>query len=191
MSGVTLHEIRRDVVRGGDLWLLMLAGLAAGGGVIFFRVVVLWGWRRRWTGFHPPSPGGQAEMTVLGDYRGRRSGLHHRASLSGSAGHFGRTHRGAACAGAGAGRKKDRDRGGETGGMSFTSGRIAGHVRDGLDDTLAGQPVASEDAGAGGTAADAAVAAGFVLNVVEPHLNGPLGDVPDPRAARRGRRRPS
>ncbi len=31
---------------------------------------------------------------------------------------------------------------------------------------------------AGGTAADAAVAAGFVLNVVEPHLNGPLGEVP-------------
>jgi gamma-glutamyltranspeptidase/glutathione hydrolase len=30
----------------------------------------------------------------------------------------------------------------------------------------------------GGTAADAAVAAGFALNVVEPHLCGPLGDLP-------------
>ena len=30
----------------------------------------------------------------------------------------------------------------------------------------------------GGTAFDAAVAMGFVLNVVEPHLNGPLGDLP-------------
>ncbi|OAN73981.1 gamma-glutamyltransferase [Jannaschia sp. EhC01] len=30
----------------------------------------------------------------------------------------------------------------------------------------------------GGSAADAAAAAGFVLNVVEPHLNGPLGDMP-------------
>jgi len=31
---------------------------------------------------------------------------------------------------------------------------------------------------ANGTAYDAAVAASFVLNVVEPHLNGPLGDMP-------------
>ena len=31
---------------------------------------------------------------------------------------------------------------------------------------------------AGGTAADAACAAGFTLYVVEPHLNGPLGDMP-------------
>ncbi|MEM9047478.1 MAG: gamma-glutamyltransferase [Pseudomonadota bacterium] len=31
---------------------------------------------------------------------------------------------------------------------------------------------------AGGTAFDAAAGMGFVLNVVEPHLNGPLGDMP-------------
>ncbi len=31
---------------------------------------------------------------------------------------------------------------------------------------------------AGGTAFDAAVGMGFTLNVVEPHLNGPLGDMP-------------
>ena len=31
---------------------------------------------------------------------------------------------------------------------------------------------------AGGTAADAAAACGFCLQVVEPHLNGPLGDMP-------------
>ena len=31
---------------------------------------------------------------------------------------------------------------------------------------------------AGGTAFDAAAGMGFVLHVVEPHLNGPLGDMP-------------
>ena len=30
----------------------------------------------------------------------------------------------------------------------------------------------------GGTAFDAAAGMGFVLHVIEPHLNGPLGDMP-------------
>src|SRR6478735_8025158 len=38
----------------------------------------------------------------------------------------------------------------------------------------------------GGNAFDAAVAAGFVLHVVEPHLNGPAGEVPMILAPRDG-----
>jgi gamma-glutamyltranspeptidase / glutathione hydrolase len=44
----------------------------------------------------------------------------------------------------------------------------------------------------GGNAFDAAVAAGFTLQVVEPHLNGPGGDLPALLCSRRkGRRRGS
>lgn len=39
----------------------------------------------------------------------------------------------------------------------------------------------------GGRAADAPVAMGFVLNVLEPHLDGPLGDLPVLVARRRCR----
>ena len=50
--------------------------------------------------------------------------------------------------------------------------------------TAAGMAVLEAD----GTAFDAAVAAGLVLQVVEPHMNGLGGEVPDRSAARGGRR---
>ena len=58
--GVTLYEIRRDIVAG--IWfVLMLAVLAAG----FTEIVVLLGLAEPVNGFLAFAPGGQAEMTVL------------------------------------------------------------------------------------------------------------------------------
>lgn len=58
--GVTLVEIRRDVVA-GIAFVIVLAGLAA----IFTEVVVLLGLAPPVDGFLAFAPGGQAEMTVL------------------------------------------------------------------------------------------------------------------------------
>ncbi|MDU8945428.1 AbrB family transcriptional regulator [Rhodophyticola sp. MJ-SS7] len=58
--GVTLYELRRDVVA-GIFFVLLLAVLAA----IFTEVVVLLGLARPVEGFLAFAPGGQAEMTVL------------------------------------------------------------------------------------------------------------------------------
>lgn len=58
--GVTMHEIRRDVLAG--IWfVLMLAALAAG----FTEIVVFFGLSDPVDGFLAFAPGGQAEMTVL------------------------------------------------------------------------------------------------------------------------------
>ena len=58
--GVTLHELRRDVLA-GVVFVLMLAMLAAG----FTEIVVLLGLAPPVDGFLAFAPGGQAEMTVL------------------------------------------------------------------------------------------------------------------------------
>ena len=58
--GVTLHELRRDVMAG--IWFVaMLAVLAA----LFTEIVVAFGLARPVDGFLAFAPGGQAEMTVL------------------------------------------------------------------------------------------------------------------------------
>jgi len=58
--GVTLYELRRDVLA-GVVFVLMLAVLAAG----FTEIVVLLGLAPAVDGFLAFAPGGQAEMTVL------------------------------------------------------------------------------------------------------------------------------
>ncbi len=58
--GVTLLEVRRDVVA-GIFYVLVLAGLAA----VFTEIVVLGGLANPLEGFLAFAPGGQAEMTVL------------------------------------------------------------------------------------------------------------------------------
>ncbi|KUF11316.1 AbrB family transcriptional regulator [Pseudoponticoccus marisrubri] len=58
--GVTLHEIRRDVLA-GLVFVVILAALAA----VFTEVVVAFGMAGPVEGFLAFAPGGQAEMTVL------------------------------------------------------------------------------------------------------------------------------
>jgi membrane AbrB-like protein len=58
--GVTLHEVRRDVLA-GIFFVLMLAAFAA----VFTEIVVLLGLAPAVDGFLAFAPGGQAEMTVL------------------------------------------------------------------------------------------------------------------------------
>ena len=63
--------------------------------------------------------------------------------------------------------------------MTFTSRpEIAGSFGVATSTHWIASAVAMRTLEAGGNAADAATAAGFTLQVVEPHLNGPLGDLP-------------
>ena len=73
--GVTLHELRRDVLAGGA-FVLILAVLAA----LFTEIVVLFGLGSPVEGFLAFAPGGQAEMTVLAIVAGADLGyviVHH------------------------------------------------------------------------------------------------------------------
>lgn len=73
--GVTLTELRRDVIS-GLLFVLLLAALAAG----FTEVVYLLGLAPPVEGFLAFAPGGQAEMTVLAIVTGADLGfviVHH------------------------------------------------------------------------------------------------------------------
>lgn len=73
--GVTLHEVRRDVLA-GMVFVLMLAALAA----LFTEIVYLLGFAEPVNAFLAFAPGGQAEMTVLAIIVGADLGyiiLHH------------------------------------------------------------------------------------------------------------------
>lgn len=73
--GITLHEIRRDVVA-GMLYVLILAAMA----LFVTEIVVQLGFARPLEGFLAFSPGGQAEMTVLAIVAGADLGfvvVHH------------------------------------------------------------------------------------------------------------------
>lgn len=77
--GVTLHELRRDVLAGG-VFVLILAVLAAG----FSEIVVLLNLAPPMEGFLSFAPGGQAEMAVLSIVVGADLGfviMHHLARL--------------------------------------------------------------------------------------------------------------
>lgn len=73
--GVTLYELRRDVLA-GVFFVILLAGLAA----IFTELVVSLGLAHPVEGFLAFAPGGQAEMTVLAIVAGADLGyviVHH------------------------------------------------------------------------------------------------------------------
>ena len=77
--GVTLHELRRDVLA-GIAFVAILAALAA----VFTELVVLLGLQNPFDAFLAFSPGGQAEMTVLAIVAGADLGyvvVHHLTRL--------------------------------------------------------------------------------------------------------------